>query len=233
MAFDQCFYIPAVDARGRMLNDPVLVKLAGDRYWVSLADSRPASLLPWPGDGSRPRCRRIRTGCLSVGGPGSEGRRADRPGIRPGRRRSRLLPTQDHPLPGQGHDHRALRLLETGRFRDFTSTVPSTARLCGTPCSRPARIWGRARGRTQCHRNRRKRVAVLRHRHHHGSHAVRGRVSESTAIWIPLRAVWPATRCARNCILDGRFGPSRSTARRCRECRITGRSRIVAQWRPG
>ena len=39
MAFDQCFYIPAVDARGRMLNDPVLVKLADDRYWVSLADS--------------------------------------------------------------------------------------------------------------------------------------------------------------------------------------------------
>lgn len=39
MASDQCLYIPAVDARGRMLNDPVLVKLADDRYWASLADS--------------------------------------------------------------------------------------------------------------------------------------------------------------------------------------------------
>ena len=39
MADDQCYYIPMVDAAGRMLNDPVLVKLAPDRYWVSLADS--------------------------------------------------------------------------------------------------------------------------------------------------------------------------------------------------
>ena len=39
MAPDQCYYVPAVDSRGRMLNDPVLVKLADDRYWVSLADS--------------------------------------------------------------------------------------------------------------------------------------------------------------------------------------------------
>ena len=39
MADDQCYYIPMVDERGRVLNDPVLVKLAGDRYWVSLADT--------------------------------------------------------------------------------------------------------------------------------------------------------------------------------------------------
>ena len=39
MADDQCYYIPMVDDRGRMLNDPVLIKLAPDRYWVSLADS--------------------------------------------------------------------------------------------------------------------------------------------------------------------------------------------------
>lgn len=39
MQDDQCYYIPMVDARGRMLNDPVLNKLADDRYWVSLADS--------------------------------------------------------------------------------------------------------------------------------------------------------------------------------------------------
>jgi len=39
MADDQCYYIPMVDQAGRILNDPVLVKVAEDRYWVSLADS--------------------------------------------------------------------------------------------------------------------------------------------------------------------------------------------------
>ncbi len=39
MADDQCFYIPIVDHRGGMLNDPVLNKLADDRFWVSLSDS--------------------------------------------------------------------------------------------------------------------------------------------------------------------------------------------------
>ncbi len=39
MADDQCYYIPMVDEHGRMLNDPVLNKLADDRYWISLSDS--------------------------------------------------------------------------------------------------------------------------------------------------------------------------------------------------
>ncbi len=39
MKDDQCFYIPMVDENGGMLNDPVLLKLEQDRYWVSLADS--------------------------------------------------------------------------------------------------------------------------------------------------------------------------------------------------
>ncbi|MGI9464444.1 MAG: dimethylsulfoniopropionate demethylase [Aestuariivirgaceae bacterium] len=39
MADDQCFYIPMVDHRGGMLNDPVLNKLADDRFRVSLSDS--------------------------------------------------------------------------------------------------------------------------------------------------------------------------------------------------
>lgn len=39
MVDDQCYYIPMVNERGGMLNDPVLVKLADDRYWVSLADT--------------------------------------------------------------------------------------------------------------------------------------------------------------------------------------------------
>jgi len=36
---DQCFYIPIIDERGGMLNDPVAIKLADDRFWISIADS--------------------------------------------------------------------------------------------------------------------------------------------------------------------------------------------------
>lgn len=39
-----CYYVPTVDETGGMLNDPVALKLAEDRYWVSIADS---DLLHW------------------------------------------------------------------------------------------------------------------------------------------------------------------------------------------
>ena len=39
-----CYYVPMVDETGGMLNDPVAVKLAEDRYWISIADS---DLLFW------------------------------------------------------------------------------------------------------------------------------------------------------------------------------------------
>ena len=35
----QCLYSPTCDADGRLLNDPVTIKLAEDRFWVSIADS--------------------------------------------------------------------------------------------------------------------------------------------------------------------------------------------------
>ena len=40
----QCYYTPMVDETGGMLNDPVTLKLAEDRWWVSVADS---DLLFW------------------------------------------------------------------------------------------------------------------------------------------------------------------------------------------
>ncbi len=40
----QCYYVPIVDETGGMLNDPVAVKLAEDRWWISIADS---DLLQW------------------------------------------------------------------------------------------------------------------------------------------------------------------------------------------
>lgn len=36
---DQCAYVPMVDPSGLLLNDPVLVKLAEDRFWLALADN--------------------------------------------------------------------------------------------------------------------------------------------------------------------------------------------------
>ncbi len=44
MAMDQCYYTPMVDETGGMLNDPLTLKLAEDRFWVSIADS---DLLFW------------------------------------------------------------------------------------------------------------------------------------------------------------------------------------------
>lgn len=44
MSVGQCLYTPMVDETGGMLNDPVTLKLAEDRYWVSIADS---DLLFW------------------------------------------------------------------------------------------------------------------------------------------------------------------------------------------
>ena len=35
----QCLYVPLVDETGGMINDPILLKLAEDRYWLSIADS--------------------------------------------------------------------------------------------------------------------------------------------------------------------------------------------------
>ena len=44
MSIGQCFYVPIVDETGGMLNDPVAVKVAEDRWWISIADS---DLLYW------------------------------------------------------------------------------------------------------------------------------------------------------------------------------------------
>lgn len=44
MQAGQCYYVPIVDETGGMLNDPVAVKLAEDRWWISIADS---DLLYW------------------------------------------------------------------------------------------------------------------------------------------------------------------------------------------
>lgn len=39
MSEGQCRYVPLVDEAGGMLNDPIALKLAADRFWLSIADS--------------------------------------------------------------------------------------------------------------------------------------------------------------------------------------------------
>ena len=39
MRDNDCLYIPIIDAQGGLINDPVLLKLAQDKYWLSIADS--------------------------------------------------------------------------------------------------------------------------------------------------------------------------------------------------
>jgi dimethylsulfoniopropionate demethylase len=36
---DQCFYLPLIDKNGGMLNDPILLRVKPDEYWISIADS--------------------------------------------------------------------------------------------------------------------------------------------------------------------------------------------------
>jgi len=40
----QCLYAPMIDAEAKMLNDPIILKLAEDHYWFSIAD---ADMLLW------------------------------------------------------------------------------------------------------------------------------------------------------------------------------------------
>ena len=35
----RCYYCPIIDENGNMVNDPVILKLAEDRWWISIADS--------------------------------------------------------------------------------------------------------------------------------------------------------------------------------------------------
>lgn len=34
-----CYYLPLIDEKAGLVNDPVLLKLADDRFWLSIADS--------------------------------------------------------------------------------------------------------------------------------------------------------------------------------------------------
>jgi dimethylsulfoniopropionate demethylase len=38
-AIGQCLYAPLIDDNAGMLNDPIILKLADDRFWLSIADS--------------------------------------------------------------------------------------------------------------------------------------------------------------------------------------------------
>ena len=60
-AVGQCKYAPVVDESGGIVNDPLILRLADDHFWVSVADS---DVLLWasPSRWSRRDARRTRCG---------------------------------------------------------------------------------------------------------------------------------------------------------------------------
>lgn len=73
-AIGQCLYLPLVDEAGGMINDPILLKLAEDRYWLSIADS---DVLLWAkglasGMGLDVKCREPDVWPLALQGPKAE-----------------------------------------------------------------------------------------------------------------------------------------------------------------
>ena len=39
MPVGMCYYLPLIDENAGIINDPVLLKLSNDKYWISVADS--------------------------------------------------------------------------------------------------------------------------------------------------------------------------------------------------
>lgn len=73
-AVGQCLYVPLVDETGGMINDPVLLKLAEDRFWLSIADS---DVLLWAkgiavGRGLQVECSEPAVWPLALQGPKAE-----------------------------------------------------------------------------------------------------------------------------------------------------------------
>ena len=65
-AVGQCMYAPLVDEHGGIVSDPLILRLAGDRFWVSVADS---DVLLWAkglAAGEGLRRRRARAGRVAA-----------------------------------------------------------------------------------------------------------------------------------------------------------------------
>jgi dimethylsulfoniopropionate demethylase len=159
----QCYYVPMVDETGGMLNDPVAVKLAEDRWWISIADS---DLLLWVkamANGYRldVLIDEPDVSPLAVQGPKADalmervfGEACAGP----------LLPLRAFRFPGPRPGDRALGLFETGRLRDLCRgrryRHAAVERADGGG-ARPRR----ARGLPQPDRADRGRASELRQRH--------------------------------------------------------------------
>jgi len=73
-AVGECLYVPIIDERAGLINDPVLLKLSDDKYWLSIADS---DVLLWAeglalGKGLNVQLSEPDVSPLSVQGPKAE-----------------------------------------------------------------------------------------------------------------------------------------------------------------
>ena len=70
----QCMYAILVDEHGGIVNDPLLIKLAEDRYRVSISDSGVLLWLKGLASGRNLNVSVVQSRCQSFGDSGSEGR---------------------------------------------------------------------------------------------------------------------------------------------------------------
>jgi len=74
MAIGECLYVPLIDERGGLINDPILLKLSNEKYWLSIADS---DVLLWAegiafGKGLKVQIKEPDVSPLAIQGPKSE-----------------------------------------------------------------------------------------------------------------------------------------------------------------
>jgi hypothetical protein len=132
-------YVLLTDDAGGIVNDPVLLRLEENRFWLACADS---DVLLWAKGVARNcgmdvQIRELDVAPLQIQGPKSR----DLVGgsVRGAGVESRLLPllrNENRQSPGDRHAHRS------GPASSATSSTCSTRRrasTCGTACSRPER----------------------------------------------------------------------------------------------
>ena len=102
-AIGQCLYTPICDQGGYLLNDPVTIKLADDRYWISIADSDVILFAKGlsAGLGLDVSIHEPDISPLAVQGPRAEDLMAKLFG--PGIRSTRFFGTQSHEFGGRAH----------------------------------------------------------------------------------------------------------------------------------
>ena len=160
----QCVYAPLCDETGGIVNDPVVLRLAEDRFWISIADS---GVLLWLkglaiGRGLDVEVFEPDVNICALQGPKAE--RVLQPLVEADLRTIRFFRFFETRIAGAPVANRAIRLERTGRLRDLPPGFEQGARALGRDLGvgRSAPDPGRLPQPDRAHRDR---PALLRQRH--------------------------------------------------------------------